>query len=97
SDTWRDDSGTTYTIDADGSIFGQNASGCVYDGQISLIDVDYNVYRVEINTSSCQEEDGSFSGLGALFDNAEAGENGRFVFLGSEAGIKALTLDLTRT
>lgn len=96
SDTWRDESDNTYTIDANGYIFGQNARGCVYDGQISLIDTDYNVYRVEMNTSSCEEHDGSFSGLGALFDNAEAGENGRFVFLGSEADTKALTLDLSR-
>jgi hypothetical protein len=96
SDTWQDESDNTYTIDADGSIFGQNARGCVYDGQISLIDMDYNVYRVEINTSSCQEENGNFSGLGAVFDDAEAGENGRLLILASEGDIRALTLDLSR-
>lgn len=96
SGTWRDGTGVTYSIDGNGAIFGQTSAGCVYDGQVSLIDSNNNLYRVHIDVSSCQDEDGSFTGLGALFGDAESGDNERFLFLGNESDIKALTLDLSR-
>ena len=76
--TWTDssDPGTdVVNVDATGLITGQDggASGCVYSGQVTLIDPKFNVYEIEWTYSSCNgdsELDGAtFSGLGAI-DNS---------------------------
>lgn len=75
SGTWTDssDPGTdVVNVDATGLITGQDggASGCVYSGQVTLIDPNYNIYDLEWTYSSCNgdsEFDGAtFSGLGAI-------------------------------
>lgn len=73
--TWTDSSAPgadVVNVDATGMITGQDggASGCVYSGQVTLIDPNYNVYDIEWTYSSCNgdsELDGAtFSGLGAI-------------------------------
>jgi hypothetical protein len=73
--TWTDSSdpgADVVNVDATGMITGQDggASGCVYSGQVTLIDPNYNVYDIEWTYSSCNgdsELDGAtFSGLGAI-------------------------------
>lgn len=41
-------------VNANGVIFSQDAStGCVINGQVSIIDSRYNAYRVQYSYSSC--------------------------------------------
>jgi hypothetical protein len=66
------------SIDANGVIFGQSARfGCVFNGQISVIDARYNAYDVSITYSSCiapyDALNGSTAAGLAYFDNS-AGE-----------------------
>ena len=58
------------TFNADGTFFEQNVIGCVYDGQASIIDPDYNVYALVMTISLCGPYglDGAYSGLGRLTD-----------------------------
>ena len=68
--TWTDASdpgADVVNVDATGMITGQDggASGCVYSGQVTLIDPTYNVYHIEWTYSSCNGGV-SFSGLAAI-------------------------------
>ena len=70
-----DDFGSILTIDSNGLLFEQNAStGCVLNGQIDLIDGEYNVYDMAIDISACRDvreifNGSTFTGLATL-DNS---------------------------
>ena len=72
-----DDFGQVVSVGSDGSIFQQDANtGCTMNGQVSIVDPQYNVYRVSFSYANCQGAyapvNGSrFSGL-ALYDNTMA-------------------------
>lgn len=74
-----DDFGLTINVTASGQVFEQDpASGCVINGQISIIDSQYNAYDVSITYSNCLGtaavlNGSTFSGLGIL-DNTVAPE-----------------------
>jgi hypothetical protein len=67
--------GTVVTVDAAGSIFSQDAtSGCVVNGKASIINANYNVYRVRYTYDSCSGDlaalnGTTFSGLATLNDS----------------------------
>ena len=70
--TWTvyDDFGVavaTFTFDALGQFSGQNDSGCVSSGQVSIIDALYNVYQVDSTIANCFIA-GDYSGLASLGD-----------------------------
>jgi len=56
----------TLTIDQDGMVFGSNTAGCVFNGKFIIIDSQYNVYRLLLETSLCGDLDGSYKGLATL-------------------------------
>lgn len=57
------------TFDPDGTFFAQNVSGCVFDGQASIIDPTYNAYALAMTVSLCGATlDGEYAGLGVLAD-----------------------------
>lgn len=58
----------TLVIDSGGTIQGSNTAGCVYNGKVSIIDPRYNVYRITLDASLCDELNGSYSGLATLND-----------------------------
>jgi hypothetical protein len=70
-----DDFGSILTIDSNGLLFEQNAAtGCVLNGQIGLIDGDYNVYDMAFDISACRGvreifNGSTFTGLATL-DNS---------------------------
>lgn len=50
-----EDFGDVLTIDANGVVFEQSAtSGCVLNGQVSIIDANWNAYDVAFTVSNCQ-------------------------------------------
>ena len=56
----------TWDIDANGVIFGTDTDGCVFDGNISLIDARYNAYRITVDVTLCGAINGEYSGLAYL-------------------------------
>jgi len=55
SGTYRDSAtGTAFTINADGTVFAQDATtGCVINGTVSIINPSYDVYGIEVSYASC--------------------------------------------
>lgn len=73
----------TLEIDDGGQLFGTDTAGCVFNGQLSIIDVRYAAYRASISVSMCGEVDGDYTGL-VFYPNAGfltiATDNGQFAF-----------------
>lgn len=77
----------TFDIAADGIIFGSDTDGCVFNGELRVIDDRYNAYRAVMSISSCNDVVGDYSGL-ASFSDEPAGpdrldlaiNNARFAF-----------------
>lgn len=63
----------TLSIDSDGTVFGSNTAGCVYNGAFGIIDSRYNVYSLSLETSLCGDLDGDYDGLAASFDTGFLG------------------------
>ena len=69
---------SSFTIDAAGAITGQSLSGCVLNGQVTIIDAGFNAYDVQLDVSSCGALNGSYDGLGVTQDDADPDDT--FVF-----------------
>jgi hypothetical protein len=54
------------SIDADGTLFSQAASGCVVDGKVAIIDPAVNLYAVSVTASSCSTLNGTYEGLATV-------------------------------
>ena len=80
SGTWTDPQRNTFTVEANGSIFGQDGFGCVYTGNVSIIDPLYNVYRLTINVTNCADINGTYTGLGTIGDRVAANDDQLFIF-----------------
>jgi len=59
---------SSFAIDANGAISAQSNSGCVANGQVTIIDDMFNAYDVSLDVSSCAGLDGSYEGLGFTQD-----------------------------
>lgn len=65
---WDEEFGVM-SFDTFGGFFMQDTFGCVFEGQVSIIDPDFNVYSLAMSVSSCGAGvDGQYSGLGILAD-----------------------------
>jgi hypothetical protein len=60
---------SSFTIDAAGVIAGQSNSGCVLNGQVSIIDAMFNAYDVSVDVANCGALDGMYDGLGTSQDD----------------------------
>jgi hypothetical protein len=78
---WIDLSGTVFTVQADGTIFAQDALNCVYSGTGRIIDGDYDIYDLTMQITQCAEYSGAYDGLGVLDDVAFEGDNNGFVVI----------------
>lgn len=71
----------TLTVDVDGRIDGSDTDGCVYSGSISIPDADVNIYSMELEVSSCGEDDGAYGGFAVLGDQvADSDANDLMLF-----------------
>lgn len=59
----------TFEVDSSGNITGVDSLGCQYLGQITLLDTNYNLYRVNVSVTNCGELNDQYSGLAALLNN----------------------------
>ncbi len=74
----------TYTmnLDNDGQLFATDTSGCVFNGQLAIVDDRFAVYAVAVTVSNCGAVDGNYDGL-AYFASEGAGD---FLYLASDNG-----------
>ena len=69
----------SFSIDANGALFSQTASGCVGNGQVSVVNPHFNGYNMSVTVSNCPGLNGSYTGLGITTD-AGSGTNNVFLF-----------------
>jgi hypothetical protein len=60
---------SSFAIDANGAISAQSNSGCIANGQVTIIDGLFNAYDVDLDVSGCAGLDGSYDGLGITQDS----------------------------
>ena len=72
----------SFVIDANGGITGQSAF-CVLNGQVGIIDANFNAYDVQLDASLCGGLTGTYDGLGITQD--DAGTDDVFVFVVTNA------------
>lgn len=72
-------------IDATGAINGTDSDGCVYTGQVNIIDPAVNIYGVSLTASACGLYNGAYSGYAVVAD--DTGINDILVFTVSNANV----------
>ncbi len=67
----------TYLIDINGALSGSDTEGCMALGDVRVIDSNYNMYRFDIDFSSCGTlgAQGQYDGIGALLDAGGGAES----------------------
>ena len=80
---------SSFSIDADGVIFAQTATNCVGNGQVSVIDSQFNEYDVQLTVSSCPGLNGTYNGLGLTTDTFTMDDTFVFVISTSTSAIIA--------
>jgi len=61
---------STFAIDASGGITALSNTGCVINGQVSIIDPAYNAYDIALDVTNCGGLNGMYDGLGLTQDSA---------------------------
>lgn len=56
------------TIDDNGRLFSQAATGCVLDGAVTVIDSPYNAFAVNLTVANCPGKNGAYQGVATLID-----------------------------
>ena len=67
------------TVDPNGSFFEQDQFGCIYNGQVSIIDAMFNAYRLTMTASNCGLDNGDYDGIGVLADLVVDGDEDLFI------------------
>jgi hypothetical protein len=64
--TWTSQNGSTLSVNSNGMVSSQDsATGCVVNGQISLVDSSYDAFAVTMTYSGCLESSSTLNGLTA--------------------------------
>jgi hypothetical protein len=78
SGSWDEGFGVM-TVDPNGSFFEQDQFGCIYNGQVSIIDAMFNAYRLTMTVSNCGLDNGDYDGIGVLADLIADGDEDLFI------------------
>ncbi len=73
-------------------MFGSDTAGCVFSGQLNVIDDRYSAYNAAITVSTCGEVNGDYSGL--VFYTGTGVAN--LLYLGTDNGAFAFATQLER-
>jgi hypothetical protein len=65
-----DGEAASMTIDDNGTLFSQTASGCVVNGLVTGIDYGYNAFAVNLTVANCAGKNGLYEGVATLLDVA---------------------------
>ncbi len=81
----------SFVIDATGVITGQSPN-CVLNGQVSIIDANFNAYDVQLDASLCGGLDGTYDGLGISEDDRAPDDTFGFVVTNALNAIAGLAI-----
>lgn len=78
---------TSVTVASDGTVTGNDETGCVFNGQVTIPNGTFNVYEVSYTASNCADtqRNGQFFGLGAYDPSL-----GEIEFAGSDGEVSAV-------
>lgn len=76
----------TMTIQNNGSFSGDNAGGCQYSGEFSIINPNQNLYRFELEYAGCVFDGYAAEGYSAFFDESGADDRMETVYMVSNDG-----------
>ena len=62
------------SITASGGLNGSDSFGCKYSGQLTILDTEFNVYKVSVNVSGCGVSNGQYTGYGVQLDYSSLGD-----------------------
>lgn len=82
----------TLEIDGNGQMFATDTAGCVFSGQMTLIDDRYSVYRAGISVTDCGAVNGEYGGLAFIEDTG----NADFLYVGTDSGQFACAFQVRR-
>lgn len=80
SGMWTDEFGTVTEISGSGQVFAQDGAGCVYNGNVSVVNSSFNAYRLNLTVSNCGQFNGSYSGLGVITDLTSTNDNRQLIY-----------------
>jgi hypothetical protein len=81
-------------ISSVGVLTGSSLDHCAYNGAVSTINTSYNAYRVSVTVTNCGADNGTYTGLGTMFDIRSANDSFRLVLSSSTS--HAVTRYMTR-
>jgi len=83
------------TLAQSGSLTGSDSYGCLYSGQITLPDPQFNLIEFAMSVAGCGSWNGTYRGYGAQIDDQELGDNRVIRLLGKHERFPAI-IDLKR-
>lgn len=76
------------TVNANGTFTGNNSSGCTFSGNVTIINPSYDAYRLDnVRIGSCGAFNGTYTGLGVLWDNSTTNDTFTFGMSNSYASM----------
>ena len=78
---------SSFVIEANGVIAANSNSGCVVDGQVTIIDGNFNAYDVSLDVSNCGGLNGLYDGLGITQDRNAVDDEFPFAVFTNQATI----------
>lgn len=82
----------TLTIDSDGTIFGSDTAGCVYNGAVTIIDSRFNVYRMSLEVSLCGNLNDVYEGLASFSETVFLGRSLMFGITSQEHSLSGIVM-----
>ncbi|MCY4642970.1 MAG: hypothetical protein OXC41_09840 [Gammaproteobacteria bacterium] len=67
--TDQDNLTTQFDIGTEGVIQGRDSDHCQYQGQVGIINPDYNAYRIAVEISGCSSVNGAYEGVSFLAED----------------------------
>ncbi|MEJ2140934.1 MAG: hypothetical protein P8Y24_01020 [Gammaproteobacteria bacterium] len=66
SDSEQNNLITTLSVNVDGTVYGSNTNGCIYNGMVEIPDQNMNIYKLDVELSICGSMNGIYTGLGYI-------------------------------
>lgn len=71
------------SVDSTGGFAGADLDGCDYNGSLSILNAQFNIYDISVSLSSCGQWDGQYSGFG-VFDDLSAATNSLLIAVSTD-------------
>lgn len=98
SGTWLASEGEntlSIVIDSNGTLFGSDSVACTYNGTVTIVEAEINVYSIAASRSGACTSNGDYSGLAAVIDSDSENENDTLILIVSNATTN-LVIEFTR-